>query len=61
MMHGKTSLIKVVKDTQIFKDLPKRVYTNKISLINSWKREFTKEIIVTSYSADDEEIMSLER
>lgn len=60
MMHGKTSLIKVDKDTKIFDDLPKEfTQTRYHSLIVS-KENLPKDIIVTSHSEDDNEIMSLE-
>lgn len=63
MMHGKTSLIKVVKDTKIFKSLPKEfTQTRYHSLVvdKNDLKERAKDIVVTSFSLDDEEIMSLE-
>ena len=60
MMHGKTSLIKVVKDTQIFKDLPKEFTQTRYHSLIVENKDLPEDIIVTSYSADDEEIMSLE-
>lgn len=63
MMHGKTSLIKVVKDTKIFESLPKEfTQTRYHSLVvdKNDLKERAKDIVVTSFSLDDEEIMSLE-
>jgi anthranilate synthase component 2 len=60
MMHGKTSKIRVVKETKIFEGLPKEfVQTRYHSLIVN-KENLPKCIIPTSYSMDDDEIMSLE-
>ncbi|WP_458699807.1 anthranilate synthase component II [Sulfurospirillum sp. 1307] len=60
MMHGKTSKIKKVKDTKIFKGLPSEfTMTRYHSLIVS-KDDLTDIIVPTSYSMDDDEIMSLE-
>ena len=60
MMHGKTSLIKVVKDTKIFDELPKEFTQTRYHSLIVEKENLPKEIIVTSYSTDDKEIMSLE-
>ena len=60
MMHGKTSNIKVKKQTKIFNDLPNEfVQTRYHSLIVD-KNSLSEHIIPTSYSTDDNEIMSLE-
>ncbi|KLD98409.1 anthranilate synthase subunit II [Aliarcobacter butzleri L349] len=60
MMHGKTSLIKVVKDTKIFEELPQEFIQTRYHSLIVDKNELPEDIIVTSYSTDDDEIMSLE-
>ena len=60
MMHGKTSLIKVVKDTKIFDGLPKEFTQTRYHSLIVEKENLPEDIIVTSYSEDDNEIMSLE-
>ena len=60
MMHGKTSLIKVVEDTEIFNGLPKEFTQTRYHSLIVEKDNLPKEITVTSYSEDDGEIMSLE-
>ncbi len=60
MMHGKTSLIKVVKDTKIFDALPKEFTQTRYHSLIVEKENLPDDIIVTSYSLDDGEIMSLE-
>ena len=60
MMHGKTSLIKVVKDTKIFDELPKEFTQTRYHSLIVENKNLPEDIIVTSYSADDQEIMSLE-
>jgi len=60
MMHGKTSKMKITKDTQIFNNLPNEfTQTRYHSLIVSQKN-LPSCIVPTSYSIDDKEIMSLE-
>ena len=60
MMHGKTSLINVVKDTKIFEGLPKTFTQTRYHSLIVEKENLPADIIVTSYSNDDNEIMSLE-
>lgn len=60
MMHGKTSKIKTIKDTKIFEDLPKEFIQTRYHSLIVENKDLPKEIIVTSLSCDDEEIMSLE-
>lgn len=60
MMHGKTSTIKQVKDTKIFKDLPNEFTQTRYHSLIVEKDSLPNEITPTSYSTDDEEIMSLE-
>ncbi len=60
MMHGKTSLIKVVNDTKIFEGLPKEFTQTRYHSLIVEKNSLPEDIIVTSISLDDKEIMSLE-
>ncbi len=60
MMHGKTSKIKVLKDTKIFKGLPEEFIQTRYHSLTVNKKNLPKTIIVTSCSLDDNEIMSLE-
>ncbi len=60
MMHGKTSKIKVIKDTPIFKDLPEEFTQTRYHSLTVNKEMLPACIIVTSISADDNEIMSLQ-
>ena len=60
MMHGKTSKIEVLEDTRIFDTLPKEFTQTRYHSLIVEKEDLPKEIIVTSKSMDDGEIMSLE-
>ena len=60
MMHGKTSKIKVVKDTAIFKDLPNEFIQTRYHSLSVEQINLPAIIIPTSYSQDDNEMMSLE-
>jgi anthranilate synthase component 2 len=60
MMHGKTSQIEVEKDTLLFKDLPSEFRATRYHSLIVNPKTISDEIIVTSYSKDDREIMSLE-
>ncbi len=60
MMHGKTSKIKVVKDTKIFENLPKEFTQTRYHSLTVENENLPDDIIVTSFSEDDQEIMSLE-
>ncbi len=59
MMHGKTSKIEVVCDDIIFKDLPKQMIQTRYHSLTVNKDNLPSNIIVTSKSLDDNEIMSL--
>ncbi len=60
MMHGKTSKINVTKKSKIFDDVPNEfIQTRYHSLIVN-KENLPDRIVPTSYSMDDDEIMSLE-
>jgi anthranilate synthase component 2 len=60
MMHGKTSQIKVDRKTPIFKDLPEEFRATRYHSLTVNKKNLPPQIIATSYSKDDEEIMSLQ-
>ena len=59
MMHGKTSQIKVIKDDIIFKDLPKVMTQTRYHSLIVEQSHLPQDIVVTSKSLDDDEIMSL--
>ena len=60
MMHGKTSQVEVEKDTPIFKDIPKEFRATRYHSLTVNKTNLPEHIIATSYSKDDNEIMSLQ-
>ncbi|MDQ7085312.1 MAG: aminodeoxychorismate/anthranilate synthase component II [Sulfurovum sp.] len=60
MMHGKTSQIVVSKETAIFKNLPQEFRATRYHSLSVKKSNLPQNIIATSYSKDDDEIMSLE-
>ncbi len=60
MMHGKTSQVEVSKDTIVFDGLPKEFRATRYHSLTVNKDNIPDNIIVTSYSKDDNEIMSLE-
>ena len=59
MMHGKTSKIKIVEDDIIFKNLPREITETRYHSLTVNKDNLPSNIIVTSKSLDDDEIMSL--
>mgnify|MGYP002663613109 FL=1 len=59
MMHGKTSKIEVLEDTKIFDTLPKEFTQTRYHSLIVQKDNLPEDIIVTSKSMDDGEIMSL--
>jgi anthranilate synthase component 2 len=59
MMHGKTSKIKVICDDLIFKGLPEELTETRYHSLTVNKDNLPSQIIVTSKSLDDDEIMSL--
>ena len=59
MMHGKTSQIEIVEDDVIFKNLPKVITETRYHSLTVNKENLPENIIVTSKSLDDQEIMSL--
>ena len=59
MMHGKTSTIKQKTPTCIFKGLPESFIMTRYHSLVVENKDLPKELIPTSYSTDDHEIMSL--
>ncbi len=60
MMHGKTSQVEVKESSIIFKDLPQEFRATRYHSLTVNKKTLPDTIMVTSYSKDDNEIMSLE-
>lgn len=60
MMHGKTSKIKVLKETLLFKGLPEEFTQTRYHSLSVEQTNLPSIIIPTSISLDDEEMMSLE-
>ncbi|WP_024954424.1 aminodeoxychorismate/anthranilate synthase component II [Sulfurospirillum arcachonense] len=59
MMHGKTSTIKQSTPTCIFKGLPESFIMTRYHSLVVENKDLPSELIPTSYSTDDNEIMSL--
>jgi len=60
MMHGKTSQVEVDCETPIFKGLPEEFRATRYHSLTVKKETLPASIIATSYSKDDNEIMSLQ-
>ncbi len=60
MMHGKTSKIKVLKQSLIFNDLPQEFIQTRYHSLSVEQTNLPSIIIPTSISLDDNEMMSLE-
>ena len=60
MMHGKTSQVEVKESSIIFKDLPQEFRATRYHSLTVNRSNLPDNILVTSYSKDDNEIMSLE-
>ena len=60
MMHGKTSMVQIDKDTPIFADIPKEFRATRYHSLCVNKENLPDCIIPTSHSKDDDEIMSLQ-
>ena len=60
MMHGKTSQVEIERDTVIFKGLPKEFRATRYHSLTVNQDNLPDQIIPTSYSKDDHEIMSLQ-
>jgi len=59
LMHGKTSNIKITKKDDIFTDLPESFRVTRYHSLVVSQKNLPEIIIPTSYSLDDNEIMSL--
>ncbi len=59
MMHGKTSEIKILCEDILFKGLPEQMTETRYHSLTVNKNNLPSDIIVTSKSLDDDEIMSL--
>ncbi|MEA2050879.1 MAG: aminodeoxychorismate/anthranilate synthase component II, partial [Campylobacterota bacterium] len=59
MMHGKTSQIEVVCKDNLFESLPKTMTQTRYHSLTVNKENLPEDIIITSKSLDDDEIMSL--
>ena len=59
MMHGKTSQIEVIENDLLFQNLPKIITETRYHSLTVNKENLPRNIIVTSKSLDDQEIMSL--
>jgi len=60
MMHGKTSQVEVDVETAIFKELPSEFRATRYHSLTVNKENLPENIIATSHSMDDNEIMSLQ-
>ena len=60
MMHGKTSQIQIKSETAIFKELPLEFRATRYHSLSVNQKNLPSNIEVTSYSKDDDEIMSLQ-
>ena len=59
MMHGKISEIEVLCDDLIFKNLPRKLIQTRYHSLTVNKQNLPSNILVTSKSLDDDEIMSI--
>ncbi len=59
MMHGKTSEIQILCDDILFQNLPKTMTETRYHSLTVNKENLPSNILVTSKSLDDDEIMSL--
>lgn len=59
MMHGKTSEIEIIWDDLLFNTLPKKMTQTRYHSLTVDKNNLPENIIVTSMSLDDDEIMSI--
>ena len=60
MMHGKTSQVEIEKETTIFKGLPQEFRATRYHSLTVNQENLPTQVVPTSYSKDDHEIMSLE-
>ncbi len=60
LMHGKTSEVEIVKETPIFRGLPKVFTATRYHSLVLNQANLPSAVVPTSYSTDDREIMSIE-
>jgi len=60
LMHGKTSKIEIVKNSDLFKDLPGEFTATRYHSLVVEQSSLPSCVIPTAYSKDDSEIMALE-
>ena len=60
MMHGKTSRVKVTKETEIFEDIPEEFTATRYHSLSVKQDNLPDSVVPTAYSEDDEEIMALQ-
>ena len=60
MMHGKTSQVRVDKETPIFNNIPEEFRATRYHSLIVSQEDLPTDIVPTSYSKDDNEIMSLQ-
>lgn len=60
MMHGKISTVNVIKESVIFKDIPKEFTQTRYHSLIVEKENLPEVIVPTAMSTDDHEIMALE-
>ena len=60
MMHGKTSCIKVIKNTTIFDNIPNEFIQTRYHSLIVQKDNLPSNILITAISKDDEEIMAIQ-
>jgi len=60
MMHGKTSQVKVTKETPIFDAIPKEFRATRYHSLSVNRENLPEQIVPTAYSKDDQEIMALQ-
>jgi len=59
MMHGKTSMMKQIKKSKLFKDIPEEFIATRYHSLIVDKQTLPSTIEATVYSEDDNEIMAL--
>ena len=59
MMHGKTSMMKQIKKSKLFKDIPEEFIATRYHSLIVDKQTLPSTIEATVYSEDDDEIMAL--
>ena len=60
LMHGKTSLINISQNSQIFNNMPQIFRATRYHSLVIENKNIPKDITITAFSDDDNEIMALE-